>query len=709
MSPRVRVIASRVLVALAALAAAAAVTAGYLRRALLEPDQFAGRATAALRDDAVRNAVAREITSAVISDADRDLVAIGPLIDAAARQLVADDAFASLFRSAVASVQRNVVGVGRANAVLAVPDVGLLLIEALRQADPRLAARLPGDLAATVLKAREHLSVIDAVDRVDALPVPTWVLALAAALLLAAGVAVAPDRRIGVRDGGVALAAGGVVIVAAWAIARAVVVGSVPQGQERDVAGAVWDAFLGDLRGWAAVLSVTGLVLAAASGSLEAPGEPMLARIRALLLTRPASAKLRALRGLAIALAGAGLALRSSAVVDAFVVAAGLVLAYAGIQELLRAVLPRPGARRRAPRRLPVPSGRRGAIAAVAAAGTVLVALSIGVLVSGGGTQPAKQSLSACNGHAELCGRRLDEVVLAATHNAMAAADAPGWLMPSQERGIPAQLQAGVRGLLIDTHYGTRGAGGRVFTDLSTSSTKRDELVAEFGRPLVERALALRDRLSIPRGAQRRIYLCHGLCELGATDFVSALRKIERFLVLNPHEVIVIVIEDDGPSPADTAAAFAESGLLKLVYKGPPGPPSGTWPRLRELIESNQRVVVFGEHDTGAVPWYHPAFALISDTPLPVPSPAAFSCARARGPQDAGLLLLNHWVAGDPAPRPSMAARVNAEGALLARARRCEKERGHVVNLLAVDFFETGGLLRAVDTLNGVAAPASAQ
>jgi hypothetical protein len=53
-------------------------------------------------------------------------------------------------------------------------------------------------------------------------------------------------------------------------------------------------------------------------------------------------------------------------------------------------------------------------------------------------------------------------------------------------------------------------------------------------------------------------------------------------------------------------------------------------------------------------------------------------------------------------PKPSDADTVNAFEALMARARECERRRGHVPNLIAVNFYRHGDLFRAVDALNGV-------
>ena len=43
---------------------------------------------------------------------------------------------------------------------------------------------------------------------------------------------------------------------------------------------------------------------------------------------------------------------------------------------------------------------------------------------------------------------------------------------------------------------------------------------------------------------------------------------------------------------------------------------------------------------------------------------------------------------------------MNAFEPLLARARECERIRGHLPNLLAVNFYRTGDVFRVVDALN---------
>ena len=78
------------------------------------------------------------------------------------------------------------------------------------------------------------------------------------------------------------------------------------------------------------------------------------------------------------------------------------------------------------------------------------------------------------------------------------------------------------------------------------------------------------------------------------------------------------------------------------------------------------------------------------------------SCKPNRGPANAPLFLINHWISTDPVPRPSDAAKVNAYVPLLKRARACARLRSHVPNLLAVNFYLEGEVFRVVDELNGV-------
>jgi len=154
------------------------------------------------------------------------------------------------------------------------------------------------------------------------------------------------------------------------------------------------------------------------------------------------------------------------------------------------------------------------------------------------------------------------------------------------------------------------------------------------------------------------------------------------------------------------AACFERSGLVEMVYHGPVVKP---WPTLREMVETNQRVVVMAENHWEGVPWYHGAFEVCQETPYRFLKPEEMSNKVGRGGTVGSLLLMNNWIETTPAPLPSNAEIVNSYDFLLKRARACKKLRKMMPNLIAVDFYKTGDLMRVVDAMNGVEQPLTAE
>jgi len=93
-------------------------------------------------------------------------------------------------------------------------------------------------------------------------------------------------------------------------------------------------------------------------------------------------------------------------------------------------------------------------------------------------------------------------------------------------------------------------------------------------------------------------------------------------------------------------------------------------------------------------------FDWVQDTPYDFARPSDFSCAPNRGPADASVFLLNHWIT-DKRREVSNATEVNARDVLLPRAEECAETRGLQPTYLAVDFYDRGDLFGVVDTLNG--------
>lgn len=261
--------------------------------------------------------------------------------------------------------------------------------------------------------------------------------------------------------------------------------------------------------------------------------------------------------------------------------------------------------------------------------------------------EPAEEQVR-CNGHAELCDRPLNQVAFAGTHNSMSNQDAD-WKVPNQHHGIQDQLQDGVRAFLIDT-------------------TLDDD-----GQPA----------------------LCHGYCSLGSTPLAEALGWYQDFLDQNPGEILIFIIQDDLSVDA-TVAAFEQSGLSERVIT----PDEAGWPTLGELVEQDRRLLVSAEVAGPPPDWYHHAWDLFWDTPYAFDSIDAMNCDLNRGDPTNPLFLVNHWV-GDLA-NAEAAAEANAAEVLGARASACQREWGHVPNVLAVDFYDEGDLFEVVDQLNGL-------
>lgn len=315
----------------------------------------------------------------------------------------------------------------------------------------------------------------------------------------------------------------------------------------------------------------------------------------------------------------------------------------------------------------------------------------------------ASVDIVACNGAPDLCDRRIDEVSFPATHNSMSNAQIPGWLFPHHMIDFTGQLHHGIRALLIDIHYGFPGAD-RIKTDLEGEGATREKLVGAVGEEGFEAAQRIRDRMVGVDEGRRGLYFCHGFCELGAYLVAPALKNIRDWMVMNPGEVLLIVIEDY-VTPEEIAESFSESGLLEFVYTGPIDP----WPTLRSMILSGGRVLVFTESGKPGVAWIHPAFGSFQETPYTFHTPEEFSCKPNRGGTSGTLFQVNHWIETTPAPRPTNAEIVNSYDVLLKRAKRCQRERGLRPTYLAVDFGDIGEIVNVTRTLNGLDTLAAGQ
>jgi uncharacterized membrane protein HdeD (DUF308 family) len=705
MSPDVRRSTASALVVLASVLLVAATLAGYARRALFNSDQFADRATATLGDSSVRTLIADRVTDRVILRHQADLLAARPIVASTISDIVGGGAFRSLFRRGALDVHRAVFDDDQDTVTLTLADVGTVAAAALRQFRPGLAAEVDDRGQVVVVKRRIGAATGDLVRVARDVRFFAYLLA---ALALAAGIAalaISPDRRHTASRLGFGAIAVGLTVVVMYALARAIVLDRFHDPEERAAAAAVWSAFLGDLRALGLLLAGSGAVIAAAAASLLRPFdiEGALRRAWRIVATEPERVWARIARAAVLIAVGALVIAKPIAALQIAATLVGVFVVYLGIEAILSLIY-KPVERRQAAR--PVRRRRVGRVALPVIAALV-IAGAVAAFVGGGGASAPAATISRCNGHAALCDRPLDEVVLPATHNAMSA-PLPGWFSAEQERPIGGQLSDGIRGLLLDTHYGDKLANGRVRTFFKSPEdldlVKGQDAVSPTA---VAAATRLRARLGFRGKGERGMYLCHTFCELGFTPLQDGLKDIHDFLATHPAEVVV-VINQDYVTPADFVKAIGDAGLAPYAFT----PPSGSdWPTLRQMIESDRRLLLLAENHAGAAPWYQPAYKrLTEETPYLFRTVATLTdretldatCRPNRGPEKAPLFLINHWVTTTPVPRPSDAATLNAYEPLLRRARECQRIRHHVPNLLAVNFYKQGDVFRVVDALNGL-------
>lgn len=706
--------AGRALLIAGVLLAVVALGLTGLRLAVLDEGRFVAAAGKAISEPAVSEVVGDRITDRLIA-AEPDLLTVQPVVRSATIAAVGSSAAQGLVRTAARQLHRTAVAGDPDTAVLRLGNLGLLAVQTLRTLSPNVAKQVPEgiDEALVSIDDGQAADVIGAVTEAGhTLRLLSWLATVLALGLLVGSVLVRRDRMAALRTTGLGIAAAGLGTIVVHLIVRAVTVGALTGSGTREIGFAVYDAFLGDVVSLGTAAIATGLVLVVAVGALTRR-ESLTTTVRRRLSGIDDDPRGRRLLAGLTAAAGATLLLDRELALRAAATVAGVALLVVGLEVLLRSGAEArgedPATSEETPDEQDEPARPRplGARLKAFVAGTGLrrgiavgVALVIGLVVIGGATE---QSLSTprfgpprCNGDAALCDLRLDQVVLASTHNSNAAAD-DGFLLANQESGIADQLAGGIRGFLIDTHEGQRTSRG-VYTRIEEGTNSRKKIEEGIGPDATRTALRLRGSLNGGDKQPSEVFLCHGFCELGAVRAVDSLRDIRNFLLANPDEVVILSVEDQ-TTPQRFADVMRESGLLDLVWKGSVSP----MPTLGEMVRDGGRVLVMVEEDAGTIPWMHQQFEISEDTPYNLQTAKQLlgdeGCAVNRGPRTAPLFLMNHFLGTVP-PRPSEAVRVNSRSALLEQVDHCRKLRDRTANLLAVDFWKVGDVVGVTRELN---------
>lgn len=693
---------SRVLFALGSFAILLGLVAGVVNREVIDGNRFAEHVDNIRADGDVSRQVGTLLSDRLIA-ANPELVGLRPLVESAAAATVSSRALGPVIRTTITPLHDALVSDSNDQVILRLADLGAIVAAAVTTLAPKQSAPLPDNLALHLSAFGSQRASSDLVELAQTTTTMSWLLPLLGLLLV---IVAALIRRRRIRD---LLAAVGrsllwvsvvmtLLLVIASIIAdrldRATLTGA--------IASATWNELNGSLWRSTVIVGIAGLILWLTQRADKVPDlSDLVVLARRHLSTSPTTVRGLLARGLGLAAFGILTVLHPVTVVSVVIVTIGALAVVTGAEDIVRGIAAARRMRAKPPRIQWSPAATQ-----TAAAATVIL------LLAGAATAaawPATSKLpiveasqlgTACNGHDELCERTYDQVSFAATHNSMSAGDAPGWFLAEQPTGMIGQLEAGVRVFLIDTWYGQRTQRQDI---VATSESGRAAALIEaeetYGKAVVESALRLRDALSLTPTGPVGAYMCHALCELGSTEFEPELKRVQAWMTAHPREVVTFIVQDE-VTPADTAKAIENAGLMPFIHTQKKGTP---WPTLESMIDSGKRLVVLMENVGGGekLPWLLDNDTWVQDTPFSFRSAQQFSCEEFRGEQDAPLFLVNHWLS-NYRTRVADATVVNAKDVLLTRLEKCQQERGMRPNFVAVDNFDRGDLFGSVDALNGL-------
>ena len=297
----------------------------------------------------------------------------------------------------------------------------------------------------------------------------------------------------------------------------------------------------------------------------------------------------------------------------------------------------------------------------------ILPGCTTGLIESSSGIEEPLLEGVECNGQVDLCSRSYDDVTFPETHNAFATHE-DGIMYPASnhQTGLVSQWNAGVRAFMIDTHY----------------ENLNDE-------------------------SQGNVRLCHGdddrgtsPCIYGGIDAVSWLSSLAALMEDAPNDVVTLLVENY-VQPEHLAAVFLESGLTEHAFVHELNSP---WPTLEQMIASEHPLVVFWEQSADInYPWIHDFLTHSWTTNFAEENPEDMNCDPLRGDPKQSVYLMNNWLSGPLGlSDPTRGDEANNPDFLVDRAKECWQQHGKRPTFVAVDWWEDGDVVEAVQTINSM-------
>lgn len=275
-----------------------------------------------------------------------------------------------------------------------------------------------------------------------------------------------------------------------------------------------------------------------------------------------------------------------------------------------------------------------------------------------------------CNGLENACDLRINQVMFATVHNAMAAKENGYLLNPNHFFSLEAALEAGYRGLNLEVC--------------------KCNGVYEF---------------------------CHGVCRLGSRNPIEVFLNLDRFLRDNRHEVILLnlSINNEVHQPVNLHEFYEvmKNATRFNTYLYSHYKEGDDWPTLREMINTGKRILLFhsqgptcanitcppgmhhwGEYgrETDEVNQDRDVDAMSEQCHLNGEHPLVKESRQFHG--------LNHYV---PTENRNQVAskKLNSYGFLSTRIESCAKKHPKIAfNFVSVDHFSVGDVVEFVQRQN---------
>jgi hypothetical protein len=315
-------------------------------------------------------------------------------------------------------------------------------------------------------------------------------------------------------------------------------------------------------------------------------------------------------------------------------------------------------------RRLPCGFTRRQVRVAVVI--TVLtVAIVVPIIVAASLAKPVNNTAGVawtlpaggCNGADAFCSKRVDELVWATVHDAMASAFG-GFIAPSNVFPLSTALASGYRAATL-----------QVMRGLNTAA----------------------------------VYECLASCFLGGYPFVNDLNVLGNFLDAHPSEVVIIFLTQTCFTEDLSASMQASSASHLLWTPSDADRRARKWPRLQDLIVANQRLLLFTDAAPNGFlndlppPWLQYTFDWLAATSTAARQVSDLTCMPGTGFITANStggkkILLNHFVDA-PFASASSAATANQDVSIEKDFESCVTFTGVAPTFVSVDFWSLGNVL----------------